>query len=344
MVPFHGTIFGRIRLNDAPDLHGRAGRDREGIQVGLWWPKSEQELLAAIEARELRETRWLEAKRGAPRDGEAIASDVAGMANHGGVIIYGVDEDKDRIIVGVSPFPLADESERLVQAVSSRVHGWPYFDVQPMPTAGDPSVGYLVVVVPASARAPHLVEGQKSRSSGRLNHRYWGRHGLVTEPLNGDEVELLFARRREVDRDRTTWLRDQRARDVSGVRASPSDGVLCVAVSPALPDTTRLERIRDRPPSDYLIDVATETFRRPQFRGHSAIYTETLVCASASGRRQLPRVHPVATGRAAPQPAAGTRSRERPLSEAIRRRGQQQDHGDRRRQRKPYVNPAQLRG
>lgn len=216
-----------------------------------WWPQTAAELVAAHERGDLRESRHLECKRELPKKGDNIAKSAGGLANYGGVVIYGVAEESSGRF-DLTPIPLAGGKERVAQVVSSSVHGHLVVDVVELPCDDDPDRGYLVMVVPASPRAPHMVEVKGDR-------RYYGRHGTVTEALDGDEVETLMQRRRDAQRDRGIWLDTAMRRDVSGVGdphvnvVSRPGGALTVVAASVLPPPVGLQRAPTHPRPEELL-------------------------------------------------------------------------------------------
>lgn len=112
---------------------------------------------------------------------DELARDLASFAVDGGQLVLGVDEKS-----GLYPIPLAGLAERVEQVGRSLVDEPLQLEFQTIPTATDPANGYLIVVVPASPRAPHMVRG-----------RYWGRGDKTKHQLGDAEVERLMARRSE---------------------------------------------------------------------------------------------------------------------------------------------------
>jgi hypothetical protein len=150
------------------------------------------------------ETHVLELKRELPPGSDSankeLARDLASLAIDGGLLIIGVDEDKD---YAVTPVPLDGLAERVEQVAGSRID-------EPLPVAGfieiesaaKPSDGYLLVRVPASPRAPHMVE-----------NRYWGRGNKTKHMLSDAEVERLIAQRARWAVNAETALSDWIAAD-----------------------------------------------------------------------------------------------------------------------------------
>jgi hypothetical protein len=234
-----------------------------------WWPRTAAELVAAHERGDLWESRHLECKRELPKKGDSIARSASGLANHGGAVIYGVAEEPPHSgRFDLAPFALAGAKERVAQVVSSSVHGHLVVDVVELPCDDDPDRGYLVMRVPASPRAPHMVEVKGDR-------RYYGRHDTVTEPLHGDEVETLMQRRRDAERDRAAWLAAAMRRDVSGVgdphvgNVDQAGGALTVVAAAVLPPPVGLRRAPTHPrPEELLPRHLTDAVQRWHFRTH----------------------------------------------------------------------------
>ena len=115
------------------------------------------------------------------------------MANNGGVLLYGVAEDDHERPTIPNPIPLAGQPERINNIVQTSIAEPRKISVSTIPTLDDRSKGYIIVVVPPSERAPHMV-----------GHRYYGRTPKGHTPLNEGEVARLYERcqRWEVDRDK----------------------------------------------------------------------------------------------------------------------------------------------
>ena len=137
----------------------------------MWIPKTAQELVEAISNGALpHEATAFEVKKQPPVAAKNLdmAVDVAAMSTDGGVIIYGVDEDRATDTFTPTPFTLAGFKERISEVVASNTREPVEFAVHELPLDGDPTQGFVAVVVPASLRAPHMVE-----SKGQ--YHYYGR-------------------------------------------------------------------------------------------------------------------------------------------------------------------------
>jgi len=131
------------------------------------------------------ETHVLDIKRELPPGSESankeLARDLASLAIDGGLLIIGVDEDKD---YALTPVPLEGLAERVEQVAGSRIDEplpLTFIEIESAAKAAD---GYLIVRVPASPRAPHMVE-----------NRYWGRGDKTKHMLSDGQVERLIALR-----------------------------------------------------------------------------------------------------------------------------------------------------
>ncbi len=124
----------------------------------MWIPKDEQDILTAIANQSLEETVTFDAKREIPKRNSDTAVDVSALANTaGGVLLYGIDEDEGGHPSIPMPFALSGQRERIDSIVRTSIDEVPSHRSFTIPDSGDESRGYLVVVVPPSERAPHMV-------------------------------------------------------------------------------------------------------------------------------------------------------------------------------------------
>jgi hypothetical protein len=162
----------------------------------MWLPKTTKDLEEAIANGTLpREPTAFEVKAQLPATtakNPDIAVDVAAMATDGGCIVYGVAEDKAAGTFTANPIPLQGVKEKIGQIVESHVQERIEFEVYELPLDNDPTRGYVVVEVPVSARAPHMVE-----SKGR--YQYYGRQPGGNTILGEAEVARLYERRQRVE-------------------------------------------------------------------------------------------------------------------------------------------------
>lgn len=158
----------------------------------MWIPKNENDIVSAVTNRSLEETLTFDAKKEIPTKNIETAKDVSALANTaGGVLLYGVDEDTNGRPTVLSPMPLEGQRERIDQIVRTSVDEVPVFTISMIEMESDNSRGYLVVVVPPSDRAPHMVVVKGDR-------RFYGRGETGNYVLSQPEVARLYERRRGV--------------------------------------------------------------------------------------------------------------------------------------------------
>lgn len=111
------------------------------------------------------------------------------MAVRGGTFVYGVHEDKQNHTFTVAEMDLPAHLDQTIDQVA-RARVTPPLYVTPtlVPNPAGPSRGLLVVEVPASPTAPHMVGGV-----------YYGRSETGKVPLPDDEVERLILLRGRVE-------------------------------------------------------------------------------------------------------------------------------------------------
>lgn len=132
----------------------------------MWIPKSEQEILTAIDAGDLVETASCDAKRSLLAKGKSkdLAIDVAAMANDGSTLLYGVGEDENDRPTVPQPIRLAGARERVDQIVRTSISEPPDIRVREIPTETDTGLGYLVIAIPR--RHGRLIWSRWARSTG----------------------------------------------------------------------------------------------------------------------------------------------------------------------------------
>ena len=146
--------------------------------------RDEQELEQALQEGLLEETHFLDVKREVAPGRAAnheTARDLASFSIDGGEYIIGVDEDAQQLYA----VPLSGLAERVEQVCLSVVDPPLILRSQAIPAADRPGMGYLVVSVPPSPAAPHMVD-----------HTYWARGDKTKFRLSDAEVIRLHERRR----------------------------------------------------------------------------------------------------------------------------------------------------
>lgn len=204
----------------------------------VWIPRTADALLEALRNGTLpHESAYYEYKKQLPHSTKNvdIAIDVSAMTVDGGLIIYGVEEDKEACTFSMAPVPLQGIQERIGSTVAANVQEVPILEVNLLRASEeDTSNGYVVVDVPPSLRAPHMVEVKNE-------HRYYGRHPAGNRRLGEAEVARLYARREAVERDAQKAVDEAIA--VAPIGASPRRGDLHLVARPILSDRTLRQRV-----------------------------------------------------------------------------------------------------
>src|SRR5690606_2393029 len=130
-----------------------------------------------------------------------LARDIAMFANHGGCLIYGVSEPK-RGRFELAPVHLDGLRERVDQVARARCDPPLHVDVRLIFEDEISGIGYLVVRVPPSPDAPHMV-----------NDRYYGRAATTRTTLSDSEVRQIMTTRAERLKPIMSLLDEDIARD-----------------------------------------------------------------------------------------------------------------------------------
>src|ERR1035438_3949191 len=119
----------------------------------MWRRRSWSEVNALVGQAE--ETPSLDFKKAVTTNNEEIAKDIAAMTVNGGVLLYGVDEDRTtRVATAIPRVRLAGLEERLRAIAGSRIAPMPDFDVETVVENERDAEGVVVVVIPPSTLAP----------------------------------------------------------------------------------------------------------------------------------------------------------------------------------------------
>ena len=185
----------------------------------MWTPTTEAELQRALYEGLLREDHHTDykAQLGVGEHGtKSLAIDLASFAVDGGRILIGVDEKATPLLV---PIDLKGQKERIDQvAHSSRID--PPLDVSvcEIPADGAPGRGYLVVIIPPSPSAPHMVE-----------HIYRGRADTTNISLSDGDVRRIRGERQKAERDIADLVRAEVDRDPTNDLGSTQAHLFIVA-------------------------------------------------------------------------------------------------------------------
>lgn len=205
----------------------------------MWIPESYPDIAQAVHAGDLEESPAFDAKAElpVPKKNKSLAVDVAAMTVDGGVLIYGVAEDDEKRPSVLSPIELTGVADRIDQIVATSIQEVPHIEIREYPDSDDSERGCLVVIVPASPRAPHQVTVGDDM-------RYYGRGAKGNRILTEGEVERLYERRNTWAIDREDLLNE--VIDATPFELEIGDGFLYAYVRPVVTDDRILERVFDQ--------------------------------------------------------------------------------------------------
>lgn len=152
-------------------------------------PRSEHEIQTLLEGGLLTESHHFDLKRElkpGSAGNRSLAIDLASFAVDGGAILFGVDEKRKSL----HPIDLSGLKERVDNVARSSIDEPLYIQTFEIPSNNQPELGYLLVQIPLSPAAPHMVNG-----------RYCGRGDTTNITLSNAEVTRLYALRQERSRN-----------------------------------------------------------------------------------------------------------------------------------------------
>lgn len=196
-----------------------------GPAVPRWTPTSWDDIQAAVQSSHLDETHWVELKREVPTtkgSNAELARDLASFAVDGGLLVIGVEEDslgRAQTVIGAD---LAGLAERVDAIARTRID--PPLIVRshsPLEDPTRPGIGCLVVEIPPSASAPHMVD-----------HVYYGRGDRAKIRLSDPQVREAVERRLLGHADLPALLDDLAETDPVPDHSDRTNGRLYFAVHP----------------------------------------------------------------------------------------------------------------
>lgn len=169
-----------------------------------WEPKTEEDLRAALASGVADESHYLDFKESvtSKADNKELARDLASFAVDGGTLIVGVGEDKANHTFYLTAQPFKGLAERIEEATRSLTDPALHVTTTRIESPADTSTGYLLIHVPASPVAPHMVEG-----------RFIGRGDKTKYTMSAPEVLRLHQRRKVAEADALELLADEIAND-----------------------------------------------------------------------------------------------------------------------------------
>lgn len=167
--------------------------------------RNEADLLRLIEEGLLEEDHHTELKREVPSgkgSNRELGRDLASLAIDGGVLYVGLAEGGEGQPPSLHPVELAGLPERIDQVARSVVSPPLAITIATVTATAEDGHGYLIVSIPPSGDAPHMVEG-----------RYWGRGARTKEQLADAQVRDILNRRRRAHEEAMAGLRALVERD-----------------------------------------------------------------------------------------------------------------------------------
>lgn len=172
------------------------GPDRPLTELSTW-----DQVSAAADGGLLGENQWCELKKGIGPSGDKtnleLARDLASLSVHGGVLIFGI-VDKTYEVTGCDTSGMRD---RISQVASMRISP-PLVPIILDDIRGPEGPSLLIVSVPPSPLAPHMVDGQ-----------YYGRSAEGKRVLADPEVRALILARERGLAEFTSTLESMPATD-----------------------------------------------------------------------------------------------------------------------------------
>ena len=205
----------------------------------------EAHLIAAIaaKARETVDLDWKGAGSYPPNEKgkNEIAKDVSAMANSGGgVLVYGMAEDKQGCAHALEPVALDQSEQRIREVVASRVFPLPEVSLFPVAVSGaQPGTGCHIIAIPPSSMAPHAM-----RLNERPSFAYAVRNGTTTLYLSETGIAERYRSRFALAQDRVRQLADvsTSGRALVERKMAADDIMLCTSAIPDSPAQLQMNR------------------------------------------------------------------------------------------------------
>src|SRR4051812_5638807 len=158
-----------------------------GPEKGRWTPSGWSDIVEAAAGGLIDESHWVDLKQELPTGKRTVntdlAQDLASLAVDGGLLIIGVEDHESRAgkVCGVDLAKLAD---RVDQVARDKVRPPLVVRSLEVPDPENPGRGCLLVHVPPSAQAPHMVD-----------YVYYGRGDRANIRLSDEQVRSILADR-----------------------------------------------------------------------------------------------------------------------------------------------------
>ena len=170
-----------------------------GPEKGRWTPTAWSDVVEAAAGGLLDESHWVDLKQELPTGKRThnteLAQDLASLAVDGGLLVVGI-EDHDSRAGKVCGVELARLADRVDQVARDKVRPSLVVRSHEVPDPDRPGQGCLLVHVPPSAEAPHMVD-----------YVYYGRGDRANVRLGDEQVRAIIEHRRRSRTDVTAELR-----------------------------------------------------------------------------------------------------------------------------------------
>jgi hypothetical protein len=225
----------------------------------MWIPKTIEALEKAVADGHVEESATLDFKRQLPSTSTELAKDIAAMANDGGVLIFGVGEDKAKRPTELCPLSLSGVPERISSIAGSGISPHLHIEISTLSRPGE-DLGYVVVEVPRSPMAPHMVVV-------RQENCFFGRCAGGNRKLEEAEISRLYERRRQWETDRD-YLLDE-AIENAPCGPVPGLGFLHIFGKPVASDQRLLAEVDIPGRLREIFSEHSSIFERYQFSANS---------------------------------------------------------------------------
>lgn len=177
----------------------RPGSAYLGPEKGRWTPTQWSDVVEAAAGGLLDESHWVDLKQELPTGNRThnteLAKDLASLAVDGGLLLIGI-EDHNSYAGAVRGVELARLADRVDQVARDRVRPSLVVRSHEICDPDRPGWGCLLIHVPPSAEAPHMVD-----------HVYYGRGDRANVRLGDEQVRAIIEGRRRNRTDVVAELR-----------------------------------------------------------------------------------------------------------------------------------------
>lgn len=232
-----------------------------GPDKGRWTPKTWADIVEAAAGGLLDESPWVDLKQELPAGKRTVntdlAQDLAAFGVDGGMLVVGI-EDRDSHAGKVLGVALAGLADRVDQVARAKVQPPLTVRSYEIPDPDRPGWGCLLVLVPPSPDAPHMVD-----------FVYYGRGDRANHKLSDEQVRDVIESRRRGRADISAELK-RMADDDPFPADRRKEGHLYVLVQPETAPEEALVELLGRPDAPGSLQaIATRTI---QGRGLPAVF------------------------------------------------------------------------